>query len=67
MEAFIEVIGQGVLTETVTEHRITLSVAVEAGGHDALSKAEALRARCVRILKESSIKDSELSEGGGVA
>jgi len=66
VDAFIEVIGQGTLTEKVVEYRADLSVAVRAArGDAALEEAIELRSRCIRTLKESGIKSSELTEGGG--
>src|SRR5262249_53539887 len=66
VDAFIEVIGQGTLTETVVVYRADLSVAVRAAKDDAALKAATeLRSRCIRTLKESGIKSSELTEGGG--
>ena len=66
MDPFIEVVGQGTLTEKVAEYRMDLSVTVRAAQGDvALKEATELRSRCIRTLKESGIKDSELTEGGG--
>jgi uncharacterized protein YggE len=66
MDPFIEVFGQGTLTEKVTEYRIDLSVAVRAAqGDAALKEAIELRDRCIVTLKESGVKSSELTEGGG--
>jgi len=66
MDPFIEVIGQGTLTEKVVEYRADLSVTVRAAqGDAALKEAIELRNCCVRTLKESGIKGSELTEGGG--
>jgi uncharacterized protein YggE len=66
MDPFIEVIGQGTLTEKVVEYRVDLSVTVRAAqGDAALKEATELRDRCIRTLKESGIKGSELMEGGG--
>src|SRR5215470_8730003 len=66
MDPFIEVVGQGTLTEKVAEYRMDLSVTVRAAQGDvALKEATELRSRCIRTLKESGIKDRELTEGGG--
>ncbi len=66
MKTYIEVIGQGTLTEAVTEYRADLSVTVRAAqGDAALQEATDLRNRCIRTLKESGIKGNELTEGGG--
>jgi uncharacterized protein YggE len=66
MDPFVEVIGRGTLTEKVTEYRADLSVTVRAAqGDAALMEANELRDRCIRTLKESGIKGSELTEGGG--
>src|SRR5215475_12458645 len=66
VDAFIEVIGQGTLTEKVVEYRADLSVAVRAArGDAALEEAIELRSRCIRALEESGIKSGELTEGGG--
>jgi uncharacterized protein YggE len=66
MDPFIEVIGQGTLTEKVTEYRADLSITVRAAqGDAALKDATQLRDRCIRALRESGIKGSELTEGGG--
>jgi uncharacterized protein YggE len=66
MDPFIEVIGQAALTEKVVEYCADLSLTVRASQSDAaLKEAIELRDRCVRTLKESGIKGSELTEGGG--
>jgi uncharacterized protein YggE len=66
MDPFIEVIGQGTLTEKVVEYRADLLVTVRAAqGDAALKEATKLRDRSIRTLKESGIKGSELTEGGG--
>jgi hypothetical protein len=68
MDPFIEVIGQGTLTEKVVEYRMDLSVTVRAvQGDAALKEATELRNRCIRTLKESGIRGGELTEGGGQA
>jgi uncharacterized protein YggE len=66
MEPFIEIIGQGTLAEKVVEYRADLSVSVRASRDDtALNEAIELRDQCIRVLEESGIKASELTEGGG--
>jgi uncharacterized protein YggE len=66
MDPFIEVIGQAALTEKAVECRADLSVTVRASqGDAALKEALELRDHCIRTLKESGIKGSELTEGGG--
>jgi uncharacterized protein YggE len=65
MDQFIEVIGTGNAKEHVAEYRAELDISVRAAqGETANAQAIELRDRCIRQLKNSGIREDELSEGG---
>ncbi len=65
IESWIEVVGNGVADETLTQHRIALTVSVRDTRLEGLAnEAAMLRDRTLRTLLEAGLRTDELSEGG---
>ena len=65
MDRFIEVVGTGTLTESISEYQADVTLQVRAAqAETAINEVMELRSECIRRLREAGLSDLELREGG---